>query len=100
MQAWDSVTFTQKGVQGGFSGAQITSLSAPMAQAETSVGLRMTAMLNVESVSLPIYVDIYGFGVGRTEVTLATFGAEQPVSVATEQRLSALLVSRAIAPPH
>lgn len=100
VQAWDSVTFTQTGVQGGFSGAQITSLSVPMAQADTSVGLRMTAMLNVESVSLPIYVDIYGFGVGRTEVTLTTFGAAQPVPVATEQRLSALLVSRAIAQPH
>jgi hypothetical protein len=99
-QAWDSVTFTEKGVQGGFSGAQITSLSMPMARAETSVGLRMTAMLDVESVSLPIYVDIYGFGVGRTEATLTTFGVQQPVPVATEQQLSALLVSRAIAQPH
>jgi hypothetical protein len=41
------------------------------------------------------YSDQFGFVIGRVLVTLDTYGAPNPVRVATERRLLSLLYSRA-----
>lgn len=74
-------------------------VSAPGATA--TVGIRIVAMLNLpfSEVSVPIYVDVLGFAMGRAEVALTAMSATQPVPANTEQELLGLLLSRARAHP-
>jgi hypothetical protein len=74
-------------------------VSAPGATAK--VGIRIVAALNFafSEVSVPIYVDVLGFSLGRAEVALTALSATQPVPATTEQELLALLLARARADP-
>jgi len=62
-----------------------------------TIGIRILATLNLpfSEVSVPIYVDVLGFALGRAEVALTATSATQPVPGATEQELLALLLARA-----
>jgi len=61
------------------------------------VGLRIVATLNLSfsEVSIPLYVDVFGFSLGRAEVALTAMSATQPVPASTEQEIVALLLARA-----
>jgi hypothetical protein len=74
-------------------------VSAPGTTA--SVGIRIVATLNLpfSEVSVPIYVDVLGFSLGRAEVALTAMSVTQPVPAATEQELLSLLLARARANP-
>jgi hypothetical protein len=66
-----------------------------------TVGIRIVANLELSfsEVSVPIYVDVLGFAIGRAEVALTAMSATQPVPATTEQELLALLLARARAHP-
>jgi hypothetical protein len=59
------------------------------------------ATLNIpfNEVSVPIYVDVLGFAIGRAEVALTAMSVTQPVPASTEQELLTLLLARARAHP-
>jgi hypothetical protein len=64
-------------------------------------GMRIVAKLNLSfsEVSVPIYVDVLGFAMGRAEVALTAMSATQPVPTSTEQELLGLLLAGARAHP-
>lgn len=84
---WGRVTVSQLPVYAPGSGA--------------TIGIRIMAPLRLtfSEVSVPIYVDVLGFAMGRAEVTLIAVSATQPVPATTEQELVALLLARAKAHP-
>jgi hypothetical protein len=59
-----------------------------------------TAEIEVRGVSLPYYMDILGFLYGPTEVTLLSTGLPVPLPAAIQERLFALLLTRATAFSH
>ncbi len=65
--------------------------------ASATIGMRIVAKLNLSfsEVSVPIYVDVLGFAIGRAEVALTAMSTTQPVPAGTEQELLALLLVRA-----
>jgi hypothetical protein len=63
-------------------------------------GWRVTAQIEVRGVRLPYYVDILGFLYGPTEVTLLSTGLPVPLPAAIQERLFALLLTRATAFSH
>jgi hypothetical protein len=75
----------------------VSRLPVHAAGATATIGIRIVATLNVpfSEVSVPIYVDVLGFGMGRAEVALTAMSATQPVPATTEQELLALLLARA-----
>jgi hypothetical protein len=70
-------------------------VSAPGTTAK--VGIRIVATLNLSfsEVSVPIYVDVFGFSLGRAEVAFTAMSVTQPVPSSTEQELLSLLLARA-----
>jgi hypothetical protein len=74
-------------------------VSAPGTSA--TAGLRIVADLDLpfSEVTIPMYVDVMGFAIGRAEVALTAMSATQPVPAATEQELLELLLARARAHP-
>jgi hypothetical protein len=73
----------------------------PTAQgANGSFGLRTTMSMSALGINIPVVLDILGYGVGRDELALMAFAIGRPFPQQTEQRLSSLLVSRAVAHPH
>jgi hypothetical protein len=66
-----------------------------------TIGIRIVATLSFpfSEISVPIYVDVLGFAMGRAEVALTATSATQPVPATTEQELLALLLARARAHP-
>jgi hypothetical protein len=74
-------------------------IDAPGATA--TVGIRIVVALEIpfNEVSIPIYVDVLGFAIGRAEVALSAMSATQPVPAATERELVSLLLARARAHP-
>jgi hypothetical protein len=74
-------------------------VSAPGTSA--TAGLRIVADLDLplSEVTIPFYVDVLGFSIGRAEVALTATSATQPVPAATERELLALLLERARAHP-
>jgi hypothetical protein len=71
------------------------------ARGTDAAGLRaeMTVDFTPSEVTLPIYVDVFGFADGPAEVFLSTISATQPVPAPTERRLFALLLARAATHP-
>jgi hypothetical protein len=94
-----SVT-TSGGLRIAFSGTHVTSLPVAVAGADHSFDVRISTTLKVSNAGVPVYLDVYGFAIGRDELSLVTFAVAQPVADATAQRLSSLLVGRALANPH
>ena len=69
--------------------------------ADASVGLRIVITLTPPSseTQIPIYLDILGFTLGPTGVSLSAMSVVQPEPATTEQQLLSLLLRRAEATP-
>ena len=66
---------------------------------EVAIELEMTLTASTGA-TVPIYMDMFGFGVGRDALSLLTFGIQDPFPFATDLRLASLMVSRATQLPH
>ena len=64
-----------------------------------SFGWRVTASFGVRGIRVPLYLDILGFIVGPSEVTLLSSSVVQPFPAEAQQHLFALLLARARAHP-
>jgi hypothetical protein len=73
----------------------IASGTPPAPGANGSFGWRITATFAVGRIPVSLYVDILGFILGPARVTLVSSGALRPFPAAIQQRLYALLLSRA-----
>jgi len=67
----------------------------PAPGATGSFAWRITTTITLHSVTIPIYIDIFGFVEGPAEVSLFTAGVPRPFPAATEERLFSLLLTRA-----
>jgi len=67
----------------------------PAPGATGSFAWRITTTIALHSVTIPIYIDIFGFVEGPAEVSLFTAGVPQPFPAAIEERLFSLLLTRA-----
>jgi hypothetical protein len=74
----------------------VSRLPVQAAGASTTFGIRIVANLDLtfSEVSVPIYVDVLGFAIGRAEVALTAMSATQPVPATTERELLSLLLAR------
>ena len=77
----------------------IASGTPPAPGANGSFGWRITATFAVGRIPVSLYVDILGFILGPARVTLVSSGVLRPFPAAVQQRLYALLLSRAGARP-
>ncbi len=79
----------------------VSKLPVQAAGTSATLGIRIVASLDLtfSEVSVPIYVDVLGFSVGRAEVAMTAMSATQPVPATTEQELLSLLLARAKAHP-
>lgn len=100
-QVFDGLSIpASNGVPVTIGGVQVTPLPTSRAGASASFGLRVVMVLSALGRSLPFTMDLFGYSVGRDEVSLVTYAVEQPFPPQAEQRLGALLVTRALARPH
>jgi hypothetical protein len=67
----------------------------PATGANGSFGWRVIARFTVQNVRLGLYVDILGFVVGPSRVTLVSSGLLRPFPAVVQQRLFSLLLARA-----
>ncbi len=84
-------------------GAQATPLTLPSAHGRdthTILGVRASMTWSVNGLNFPVFVDLYVVTLGREELSLFVLSSQQPYSIATENRLVALLESRALLNPH
>lgn len=72
----------------------------PAPGANGSFGWRTTMSTSALGVNIPVVLDILGYGVGKDELALTAFAIGRPFPQPTEQQLSSLLISRALAHPH
>jgi hypothetical protein len=74
----------------------VSRLPVQAAGTNATFGIRIVANLDLtfSEVSVPIYVDVLGFAIGRAEVALTAISATQPVPATTERELLALLLAR------
>jgi hypothetical protein len=74
----------------------VSKLPVQAAGTSATVGIRIVANLDLtfSEVSVPIYVDVLGFAIGRAEVALTAISATQPVPATTERELLSLLLAR------
>jgi hypothetical protein len=74
----------------------VSRLPVQAAGTSATLGIRIVANLDLtfSEVSVPIYVDVLGFAIGRAEVALTAISATQPVPATTERELLALLLAR------
>jgi hypothetical protein len=73
----------------------VASGTPPAAGTTGGFGWRVTATLVIRGIRIPFYLDILGFVYGPATVTMFSTGAVQPFPAAAQQRLFALLLSRA-----
>jgi hypothetical protein len=83
-----------------YHGARVSPVSIsqgtpPAPGATGSFAWRITTTITLHSVTIPIYIDIFGFVEGPAEVSLFTDGVPQPFPATTEERLFSLLLTRA-----
>lgn len=88
-------TMNAKGVS--FGPAVLSTLPHPAPGADGSFGLRIKVTADVHGVRIRFWVDEFGVRVGPAEVSLTALGVLHPFGAADEQRLLALLVTRATA---
>jgi hypothetical protein len=100
-QALDGVTVpTAHGPAVTIGSVQVTSLSVPVARSDGGFGMRATMVMSALGINVPVVLDILGYSVGRDELSLMALAIGHPSSAPTEQRLSTLLVNRALEHPH
>jgi len=73
----------------------ISQATPPAPGATGSFAWRITTTITLHSITIPIYIDIFGFVEGSAEVSLFTAGVPRPFPAATEERLFSLLLTRA-----
>jgi hypothetical protein len=83
-----------------FHGATVGPVSArpgspPALGTAGSFGLRLSAAVSFQRLSIRFYMDILGFVDGSAEVSLFTFGVPRPFPANIEEQLFTLLVERA-----
>ncbi|HEX7610204.1 MAG TPA: hypothetical protein VF380_05990 [Solirubrobacteraceae bacterium] len=88
-----------------YTGASVAHVSivqgSPPAPGTTGgYGWRVTATLDVRGIKLPYYMDILGFLYGPTQVSLLSTGLPVPLPAGIQERLFALLLTRATAFSH
>jgi hypothetical protein len=81
-------------------GVRVTPLRVTISGTDGSFGLRMRAAVSTGSVRIPFSADMIGVAVRRDEISVITGGTDATFLRRTEQWLSQLLVSRALALPH
>ena len=87
----------------GGGGAQATPLPFPPSRGHglhTMLGLRASMTWSVNGLNFPVFVDLYVVTLGHDELSLFALSSEQPYSIATEDRLVAMLEGRAQRDPH
>jgi hypothetical protein len=94
------LTISELGTKFTITGVRVTALHPTVAGANGSFGIRVKAAMAGLSVRIPFSVDVLGFAIGRDEISLTTGGLERTFPRTTQQQLSQLLVSRALALPH
>jgi len=94
------LTFTEQGTQVTFKNVRVTPLRVDISGANGTFGLRVRATISALSIGIPIDIDLIGAAVGRDEISLTTAGIDRGVPRKTDQRLTQLMVSRALALPH
>src|SRR5579864_4515511 len=99
--ALDGVTIpTRSGLPVTIGNVQVTQFAPSSAGSDGSFGIRTTMLMNAAGVNVPVVLDILGYAVGKDELGLITFGIGHPFSTPSEQQLSSLLITRALARPH
>lgn len=78
---------------GKLRGVQQTQIAAPA----DSFGWRLTAVLEIHKLQLPLYLELLGFVEGRAEIALTVFAFPQRLATSEERHLLELLRSRASA---
>lgn len=100
-QALDGITVpTAQGPAVTISSVQVTSLSVPVPRSDSGFGIRTTMVMAALGINVPVVLDILGYSVGRDELSLMALAIGHPSSAPAEQRLSSILVSRALEHPH
>jgi hypothetical protein len=95
-----TLKFNEQGTQVTLTNVRVTPLRVAVSGATGSFGLRVHAAVSALSISIPLNIDMIGIAVGRDEISLLAEGTERRFPRKTEQRLTQLLVSRALALPH
>jgi hypothetical protein len=88
----------------GYAPVDVTRLPTALPGVAGSFGFRFkTAIISLRYIArpvhFPIYIDLFGFVAGAAEISLVAVGAPEPVPTEADQRLAALLYSRANASP-
>jgi hypothetical protein len=64
------------------------------------LSMRASMTWTVRGLSFPTYVDLFVVAVGHEEISMLVYATVQPVVVASESRLIAVVINRALAEPH
>jgi hypothetical protein len=102
-EAFAAASFTSHGVTLSGSDPQAMSLPAPVVQGDgvsSRLSTRLSVVWSENGLSVTLFVDVYAITVGDDELGITAVTLEQPYPVASEQRLAAVMVSRALALPH
>jgi hypothetical protein len=101
--AFAAVSFTSHGVALTASDPQAMSLPAPVVQGEgasSPLSTRLSVVWTSNGLSFTLFVDVYAITVGDDEIGITAATVGQPYPLPSEQRLAAVMVSRALALPH
>ena len=96
----EALSFTEQGTRFTLTNVSVTPLRVNIAGTNGSFGLRLHAAVSALSIKVPFTIDLIGAAVGRDEISLIAGGTDEKFPRNTEQQLSQLLVSRALALPH
>ena len=101
-QALDHVTYHYpSGASVALGDVHVYPVASPAGGTDGEVAIQVEMTMTASTgVSVPIYMDIFGFGVGRDALSLLTIGVQEPFPFATELRLASLMVNRATRLPH
>jgi hypothetical protein len=96
----EALTFTEQGTQFTLTNVRVTPLRLAVSGADGSFGMRIRAAVSALPIKIPFNIDFIGVAVGRDEISLIAEGTDERFPRTTEQQLSRLLASRALALPH
>ena len=95
-----TLKFNEHGTEVTLKNVRVTPLRVAIPGADGAFGLHIHAAISALSLSIPFNIDMIGIAVGRDEISLLTEGIDRKLPRKTEQQLTQLLVSRALALPH
>jgi hypothetical protein len=91
---------TSSGVPVTITSAQVGTLTTAVAGSDGSFGMRVIMTLEALGRTVPVSLDLYGYAVGRDELSLMTLAIGRDFPAQSERQLSQLLVTRSLAHPH